>query len=131
MAKFVKIILFTLFVWVLNTAASNISIDKSIETQNHKLEYIESHSHEFSNTQLPYLPEGELTAMQSHQIVNTRIQRYNMLEYSSALRGIFQSLLLRDASLTQHFGKVYDTTTAYCCQLASEYYVFALKRIII
>ena len=36
-----------------------------------------------------------------------------------------------DAVLSQHWGKLYETTTSYCCHPVSEYYVFALRRIIV
>ena len=48
-----------------------------------------------------------------------------------AEQDIAQRLADRDAVLSQHWGKLYETTTSYCCHPVSEYYVFALRRIIV
>ena len=52
-------------------------------------------------------------------------------EYFSSLRNVLQCCADRDNSLSQHWGRIYNTTTSYYCQPASEYYVFTLRHIII
>ncbi|WP_455584805.1 hypothetical protein [Bacteroides sp.] len=131
MAKFIKVILFLLFAVALHCVANNLFAEKPAETQEHAFVY-NVDSQEVSNVQLPYLPEGELSsAAQSHQIVTTRIQRISLLKYSMSLKALTQKQSLRETALAQHWGHIYDTTTSYHCYPASEYYVFALRRIII
>lgn len=85
-----------------------------------------------TSAQLPYFPEGELSsAVQSHQIMTSRIQRINLLEYSMSLKALALKLSSREAVLVQHRGRLYGTTTSYYCHPSSEYYVFTLRRIII
>ena len=79
----------------------------------------------------PYLPVAELTNLQSHQISVTRIQRVQIGEYFSSLRNVLQCCADRDNSLSQHWGRIYNTTTSYYCQPASEYYVFTFMRWIV
>ena len=131
MAKFIKVILLLLFAVALHGVANNFFAEKPVETQEHAQVY-KVDSQQVSTAQLPYLPEGELSsASQSHQIAASRIQRINLLEYSTSLRALAQQLQQRDAALAQHWGRIYDTTTSFSCHPASEYYVFALRRIII
>lgn len=131
MAKFVKVILFLLFAVAFHSVvANNFFAEKPVKMQEcafvHTID-----SQKVTSAQLPYLPEGELSnAAQSHQIATSRIQRISLLEYSISLRTLAQKSLLREAALVQHWGRIYDTTTS-CCRPASEYYVFALRRIII
>ena len=109
MAKFIKVILLLLFAVALHGVANNFFAEKPVETQEHAQVY-KVDSQQVSTAQLPYLPEGEL---------------------STSLRALAQQLQQRDAALAQHWGRIYDTTTSFSCHPASEYYVFALRRIII
>ena len=131
MAKFVKVILFLLFAIALHSVAGNLSTEKSVETQKYDFACA-AHSQKVTSAQLPYLPEGELSsATQSYQIMTSRIQRISLLEYSMSLKALALKLSSREAALVQHRGRIYGTTTSYYCHPASEYYVFALRRIII
>lgn len=131
MAKFIKVILFLLFALAFHCVADNLFTEKPVKVEECAFDY-KIDSQKVTSAQLPYLPEGELSsAAQSHQIVTSRIQRISLLEYFISLRALAQKSLLREAALAQHWGRIYDTTTSYSCHPASEYYVFALRRIII
>ena len=79
----------------------------------------------------PYAPVAELNNLQSHQISVTSIQRVQLGEYFTTLRNLLQCCADRENSLSQHRGRIYNTTTSYYCQPSSEYYVFTLRHIII
>ncbi|WP_221657704.1 hypothetical protein [Bacteroides salyersiae] len=131
MAKFVKVILFLLFAVTLHCVASNLFTEIPVESQEHDFTYA-AYSQKVTSAQLPYFPEGELSsAVQSHQIMTSRIQRINLLEYSMSLKALALKLSSREAVLVQHRGRLYGTTTSYYCHPSSEYYVFTLRRIII
>ena len=120
MAKFVKVILFLLLAVALHGVAGNVFTEKQVKPQG-----------QINAPESPYLPVAELTNLQSHQISVTRIQRVQIGEYFSSLRNVLQCCADRDNSLSQHWGRIYNTTTSYYCQPASEYYVFTLRHIII
>ena len=131
MAKFVKVILFLLFAVALYGVTGNLFTEIPVESQEHDLAPTE-YSQKVTSAKLPYFPEGELSnATQSHQIMTSRIQRINLLEYSISLKTLALKLSSREAVLVQHRGRLYDTTTSYYCHPSSEYYVFTLRRIII
>lgn len=131
MAKFVKVILFLLFAVTLHCVASDLFTEIPVEGQEHDFTYT-AYSQKVTSAQLPYFPEGELSsAVQSHQIMTSRIQRINLLEYSMSLKALALKLSSREAVLVQHRGRLYGTTTSYYCHPSSEYYVFTLRRIII
>ena len=130
MAKFVKVILFLLFAVTLHCVASNLFTEIPVEGQ-YDFTYT-TYAQKVTSAQLPYFPEGELSsAVQSHQIMTSRIQRINLLEYSMSLKALALKLSSREAVLVQHRGRLYGTTTSYYCHPSSEYYVFTLRRIII
>lgn len=134
MAKFVKVILLLLFSVAFYSMANDFSTAK-VEQDTHVVTVMDSGGQEnlIACSQLPYLPEAELVNCCSlmHQVNMSRVQRVNVIEYSISLKGVLQSLACREASLSQHWGRIYDTTTSYNCHPSSQYYVFALRRIII
>lgn len=86
---------------------------------------------QFSMPEFPYILLAELTNLQGHQLSLTRLQRVQLEEYYSIVRGMLQSCAEYDTSLFRHKGRIYNTTTSHYCQPSSEYYVFTLRRIII
>lgn len=131
MARLVKIILFLLFAVAIHCVADNNFTDNSVENQEYALSYT-IESQKVSSAQMPYLPEGEVShGGQSHQTVTSRLQRINLLEYSISLKALVHKQSLREDALVQHQGRIYDTTTSYYCHPACEYYVFALRHILI
>lgn len=131
MTKFVKVILFLLFTVALHGIANNVFTGKQVETEDHAITYAMNHQGQISAPEYPYTPVAELTNLQSHQLSVTRIQRVQLGEYFTSLKSALQCCAYHENSLSQHLGRIYNTTTSYNCQPASEYYVFALRRIII
>lgn len=131
MTKFVKVILFLLFTIALHGIVNNIFTEKQVETEDYAITYAMNHQGQISAPEYPYIPVAELTNLQSHQLSVTRIQRVQLGEYFSSLKNALQCCAHYENSLSQHLGRIYNTTTSYNCQPASEYYVFALRRIII
>lgn len=83
--------------------------------------------------QLPYLPEAELAGFsgQSQLLTFLRIQRSSALDCIFSLKGWVNMLSQREAVLTLHREKLYDATAYYRCNPVCEYYIFALRRILI
>lgn len=131
MAKFVKVILFLLLIVAFHSIAGNVSTEKMVDKQECDITYAMGQRGEISAPDLPGKPVAELTNLQSHQMSVTRIQRVQLGEYFFSLKNALQGCTDRENSLSQHRGRIYDTTTSYYCQPSSEYYVYTLRRIII
>ena len=131
MAKFVKVILFLLLTVTLHGVASNVFTEKPVEQSELAITYSMKQHEQISAPDFPYAPVAELNNLQSHQISVTRIQRVQLGEYFFSLKNALQCCADRDNSLSQHWGRIYGTTTSYYCQPSSEYYVYTLRRIII
>lgn len=120
-----------LFAIAIHCVADNIFTDKQVEGQECIMSYTVE-PQKVSSAQLPYLPEGELTnGCQSHQTITSRIQRISLLEYFISLKTLVHKQSLIEGALAQHQGRIYDSTTSCFCHPACEYYVFALRRILI
>lgn len=133
MTKYVKVILFLLLTVALYGVSSNIFTENQVEQDEH-ITYSIKQQGQISSPDFPYIPVAELTNLQAHQISVTRIQRVQRMqleEYFTSLKSAIQCCADRENSLSQHRGRIYDTTTSYDCQPSSEYYVFALRRILI
>lgn len=131
MAKFVKVILFLLLTVAFHSIAGNAFTSQAVERQEHAITYAMEHHGQISAPELPGKPVAELTNLQSHHISLTRIQRVQLGEYFFSLKNVLQRCADRENSLSQHWGRIYDTTTSYNCKPSSEYYVYTLRRIII
>ena len=131
MAKFVKVILLLLLTVAFHSIAGNVSTAKVVDEQERAITYAMRQHGEISAPDLPGKPVAELNNLQSHQISVTRIQRVQLGEYFFSLKNALQGCADRESSLSQHWGRIYDTTTSYYCQPSSEYYVYTLRRIII
>lgn len=132
MVKSIKVILFLLFSLALYGMVNDFSAAK-VEDDLHVVTVVGGHESIITSLQLPYLPEAELVGsyLLTNQIVMSRVQRINMIEYSLSLKGVLQDLADCEAVLSQHKGRIYNTTTSYYCHPSCQYYVFALRRIII
>ena len=133
MAKFVKMILFLLFSVAFYSMVNDFSAAK-VEEDAHAVTAMGGGQGSIvASAQTPFLPEAELVGSHSliHQITMSRVQRINVIEYSLSMKGVLRNLADREASLSQHQGRIYDTTTSYYCHPSSQYYVFALRRILI
>ena len=131
MAKFIKVILFLLLTVALHGIAGNVFTEKTVEQTENAVTYSMKQHGQISAPEFPCSPVAELTNLQSHQISVARIQRVQLGEYFTTLRNLRQCGAERDNSLSQHLGRIYNTTTSYYCQPASDYYVFTLRHIII
>lgn len=133
MAKFLKVILFLLFTVAFYGVVNDFSASK-VEQEDFVLAVDEATQGSIvSQAEWRYLPEAELLggSVPTHQITTSRLLRIHMIQYSLSLKELAQSLVSREAALSQHQGRIYTTTTSYYCHPASQYYVFALRRIII
>lgn len=131
MEKIVKVILFLLLSVALHGVVGNAFTEKPVNEKENAITYSLEKQGRFNSPDTPCFPIAELTNLQSHQLSVTRIQRVQMGEYFSTLKNLLQCCADRDNSLSQHLGRIYNTTTSYYCQPPSEYYVFALRHIII
>ena len=129
--KFVKVILFLLLTVTLHGVAGNVFTGKAVEQGKYAVTYSMSQHEQISEPEFPCSPVAELNNLQSYQTSVTRVQRVQLGEYFSTLKNLLQCCADYENSLSQHLGKIYNTTISYYCQPSSEYYVFALRRIII
>lgn len=83
--------------------------------------------------QLPYVSDAELASTGGHTqlLTSSRAQRLYTTEYFLSLKGVVEQRVLCEDALSLHRSKLYDTGAFYRCSPVSEYYVFALRRIII
>lgn len=86
-----------------------------------------------SAPQLPYISDAELASSggTSQLLTFSRVQRYYTTEYILSLKDVVERIAHREGALSLHRAKLFDTSAFYRCSPASEYYVFALRRIII
>ena len=83
--------------------------------------------------QLPYLPDAELAGMGGH-VHSLTILPYPAFFYYGIylfIKGLGDKLAQREAVLSLHREKLFDATAYYRCQPVCEYYIFALRRILI
>lgn len=132
MPKFIKIILFLLFAFLASEMSNYSFAVQSTDNSSYVSECAGKKQDCFNNPQLPYWPAAELVAgLQTQQMSMSRIQRIQLGQYFISLKSWILDMSDRKASLTQHQSRLYTTTFSYFCYPVSEYYVFALRRIII
>ncbi|MDE6163139.1 MAG: hypothetical protein K2F98_06450 [Bacteroides sp.] len=131
MAKFVEVIMFLLLTIAFHSIAGNVSTEKAVDSQERDITYTIGLHGEICAPELPGKPVAELNNLQSHPMSVSRIQRVQLGEYFFSLKNVLQCCADRESSLSQHWGRIYDTTTSCYCQPSSEYYVYTLRRIII
>ena len=87
----------------------------------------------FTSPRLPYLPVAELASNNGHVqlLTMSRIQRSYITEYIFSLKDWVDKIAQREAVLSLHREKLFDATAYYRCQPVCEYYIFALRRILI
>lgn len=81
----------------------------------------------------PYVADAELASAGGHiqLLTSSRAQRLYTTEYILSLKGILEQRAQCEGALSLHRSKLFDSSAIYCCSPVSEYYVFALRRIII
>lgn len=131
MGKYVKLILFLLLTTALHGASGNFFTEQ-VEHQENAVTLPFAKQDRVGMLEYPCLPIAELNShLQTHQMSTTRMQRVQLVEYFFSLKNVLRSCANRESSLSQHWGRIYKTTISFCCHPVSEYYVFALRRIII
>ncbi len=139
MGKYLKVIgflVFALALWQISCAAftANNSVSAGGAVDIHEVTVMH-HQDEtaFTLPQLPYLPVAELASGSGHmQLLSMfRIQRSYITEYIFLLKDWVDKLAQREAVLSLHREKLFDTTACYRCQPVCEYYIFTLRRILI
>lgn len=138
MAKFLRFIGFLVLAFALWQTASDTFIGRTIDEGkcvNEKATVIYHQQKEtcIAVPQLPYLPEAELAGFsgQSQLLTFLRIQRSSATDCIFSLKDWVNMLSKREAVLTLHREKLYDATAYYRCNPVCEYYIFALRRILI
>lgn len=103
--------------------ATEQDVQKSIDRQG---SYI-------SAPKLPYISDAEIASSggTSQLLTFSRAQRLYTSEYILSLKDVVERIAHREDALALHREKLFDTSAFYRCSPASEYYVFALRRIII
>lgn len=138
MAKYLRFIGFLVFAFALWQTASDMFIGRTIDEGKCVNEKAAVIYHQQTETciavpQLPYLPEAELAGFsgQSQLLTFLRMQRSSATDCIFSLKDWMNMLSLREAVLTLHREKLYDATAYYRCNPVCEYYIFALRRILI
>lgn len=138
MAKFVKVILCLLFVIaVCDLTDSFFAQEKADQTEyalfNASTTLCNETQESVTSAQTPYFPDAELTGtgVLLHQLMVSRILRINNTEYFLSLKQWVQKQTESKDILAMQLDKLYDTTVLPSSRTVSEYYVFALRRILI
>jgi len=132
MARIIKSILSLLLIGVLHVAANNILVkenlyDGSADMPFSPCEYC------FDNIKLPYLPDAELGSIGFYiqHNAHSRTSRTHFSGSAYSLRDIALLMAEREAMLIKHWQKVHDDYLFSITHPVSEYYIFALRHIII
>lgn len=131
MKRLVKIIVFFAFTWILYGMASEFFVEYQATDVTSLLKN-EINSQSFENSSLPVLPAAELGGMGVHltHAGDSRVQRVNFNTYCTALRDITKNIANRQGLLTRQWQKLCQTSLSGD-KSSCEYYVFALRHIII
>lgn len=132
MARIVKSILFLLLVVILHVSANGGLVKENL----YEGSSIPCSSQQYSwdNIKLPYLPDGELGSIGFYlqQPVSSRTNRTHFDGSAFSLRDMAQIMSEREGMLIRHWQKLYNQSLlSSITHPVGEYYVFALKHIII
>lgn len=133
MARIVKSILFLLLVVVLHVAVGNGLVKENLCGDISVLPY-SSQQYSIDSMQLPYLPDGELGSVGFYlqQPVSSRTNRTNFDGSAYSLRDMAQVMAEHDAMLVRDWQKRSNSSLLLSIiHPVSEYYIFALRHIII
>lgn len=136
MAKYLRFIGFLVLALALWQTAGNMFIGEPIDSGkrvdlNSTAIYHQQEEAYNAVSKLPYLPEAEMAGGigQSQLLNSLRVQRSFAIENVFSLQ--VDMLARRDAILSLHREKLYDTSAYYRCHPVCEYYIFTLRRILI
>lgn len=131
MARFVKIILFSLLMITLHGVTSNVSASQ-VELVKHDITSSSTQQQKVRVPEFPYLPVADLNCnLQTHHASTTRVQRVQAGEYLFFFKNILLNYANKEASSLLNWSRISGTTTSYHYKQTGEYYVFALRHIII
>lgn len=132
MKKLLTIISFFILLFAFGGMSKTVSPVDSEEIEALS-QILDQHAYSDADDFHDYLAATEINIYsQSQQNVNVpRVKRAHALQVSDFLKSFIRNLSLRDSVLAQHTKRLYATITPYFCELGSDYYVFALRRIII
>lgn len=133
MERIIKLILFFLLAVVLHVSVNDNLVREDLSEEILSLSY-SSQQYSVDSIRLPYLPDGELggVGLYLQQPVSSRTHRIYFEGFAYSLRDIVQVMADRDAMLFGHWQKLSNRALlSSITHPVSEYYVFALKHIII
>ena len=132
MARMIKSILFLLLVVVLHVSATDSLVKENLY-EGGSIPY-SSQQYSWDSLKLPYLPDGELGSIGFYlqQPVSSRTNRTHFDGSAFSLRDMTQIMSEREGMLFRHWQKLCNKSLlSSITHPVGEYYVFALKHIII
>lgn len=137
MAKFVKIIGILILVLALgqrmDEALGGDSLQSISCVLTEQMTSLQEEGECFTMPQWPCLPDAELAGANScSQLVTfSRMQRSAVMEYLCFLKERVGEIARYEAVRSQCQGKFYDALPCRICSPVCDYYIFALRRILI
>ena len=145
MVKFLKLILFLLLSTVFGGSISDEPVawaaednvfayqETVIEEWGMRVEVIASSESYVSASQLPYMPDAEIENLGGaiQLLTFLRVQRSYTTEFLLSLKGVLIRMARHVGALSSQRLKLFDISTFGQLRPACEYYVFALRHIII
>lgn len=145
MIKFLKLILFLLLITVFGDSLSDGTAARSVEekalvyqeaaTSGREVQvaFVASSGSYVPASRLPYLSDAEIENPGGTILLLTfpRGQRSYITEFLLSLKDVLVRMARRDDALSSQRSKLFDGSAVCRCRPACEYYVFALRRIII
>lgn len=133
MSKLIKVLVFFLFAFLFLEGRQWISVSDGTDSE--AIEHLSAFSseHAIDYPQTHHTPDAELSGdSYTHQLSLNRVQRVQLADYFFSLKNLLGQLADRASALSQHQKRLYATTTSFFrCYQQNDYYVFALRQIII
>ena len=133
MARVIKLILSLLLIAVLHVTVNNSLVEEDLYDDSSVVSF-SSGKYLFDNIQLPHLPDAELGSIGFYVQYSAPSRTSRTYSNGSAfsLRDIALIMAEREAMLCKHWQKLYDRFLLFSItHPISEYYIFALRHIII
>lgn len=115
----------------LHGVTSNASTSQ-VEVVKHAIISSSTHQQKVKAPEFPYFPVADLSCnLQTHQVSTTRVHRIQAGEYLFFFKNILLNYANKEASSLLNWSRISGTITSYYYNQTGEYYVFALRHIII
>ncbi|NCC10030.1 MAG: hypothetical protein EOM31_05905 [Bacteroidia bacterium] len=133
MSKLIKVLVLFLLAFLFQEGLQWISVSDGTDRERIELSSTFSGEHVIDSPQTPHIPDAELSGdSYTHQVSLNRVQRAQLGDYFFSLKSLLGQLADRASALSQHKKRLYATTTSFFrCYQQNDYYVFALRQIII